>query len=100
MAMHPAPALTVAEADKAVLRWAEGAPIEGLAAELGVAVMTVRLWRRRYDEAGLGGLADAPRPGHPPTYTRADRDRVIALTLEPPPEGTTHWSARRMAERV
>jgi transposase len=121
MAMHPAPALTVAEADKAVLRAlaraptseqraalrarivlrsAEGAPIERLAAELGVAVMTVKLWRRRYGEAGLGGLADAPRPGHPPTYTRADRDRVIALTLQPPPEGTTHWSARRMAERV
>jgi transposase len=121
MAMHPAPALTVAEADKVVLRAlaraptseqraalrarivlrsAEGAPIERLAAELGVAVMTVKLWRRRYGEAGLAGLADAPRPGHPPTYTRADRDRLIALTLGPPPDGTTHWSARRMAQHT
>ena len=121
MVMQPAPALSVPEADRTVLRAlvraptseqrtamrarivlrsAEGIAIERLAAELGVAVMTVKLWRRRYAQGGLAGLVDAPRPGHPATYTRADRDRVVALTLEPPPAGTTHWSARRMAQRV
>jgi transposase len=83
-----------------VLRSAEGGPIDGIAAELGVAIMTVKLWRRRYAAAGLAGLADAPRPGHPPTYTREDRDRLVALTMGPPPEGTTHWSVRRMAKRT
>jgi len=83
-----------------VLRSADGAPIEHIAQEVGVALMTVRLWRRRYTEAGLDGLSDAPRPGHPPTYTRADRDRLVALTMGPPPEGTTHWSVRAMAKRT
>lgn len=83
-----------------VLRSADGAAIDHVAAEVGVAVMTVKLWRRRYAEAGLAGLVDAPRPGHPPTYTRADRDRLVALTMGPPPEGTTHWSVRRMAART
>jgi transposase len=83
-----------------VLRSAEGGPIDGIAAELGVAVMTVKLWRRRYAEAGVAGLTDAPRPGHPPTYTREDRDRLVALTMGPPPDGTTHWSVRRMAQRT
>jgi transposase len=83
-----------------VLRSADGVAIERIAAELGVAIMTVKLWRRRYAESGLEGLAEAPRPGRPPTYSRDDRDRVIALTLEPPPDGTTHWSARRIARRV
>ena len=41
-----------------------------------------------------------PRPGREPTYDRAARDRVIALTLEPPPVGTTHWSTRAMAART
>ena len=121
MVMHPAPALSVSPVDEAVLhalvraptseqravtrarivlRSADGVAIERLADELGVAVMTVKLWRRRYAEQGLAGLAEAPRPGRPATYTREDRDRVIALTLGPPPEGTTHWSARRVAERV
>jgi transposase len=83
-----------------VLRSAEGVAIERIATELGVAIMTVKLWRRRYAEAGLAGLAEAPRPGRPATYSREDRDRVIVLTLEPPPDGTTHWSARRVARRV
>ena len=83
-----------------VLRSAEGVPIGRVAVELGVAIMTVKLWRRRYAQAGLAGLADAPRPGHLPTYTREDRDHLVALTLGPPPEGTTHWSVRRMAGRT
>jgi transposase len=83
-----------------VLRSADGIAIERVAAELGVAVMTVKLWRGRYGQAGLAGLAEAPRPGRPATYSRAERDRVIALTLEPPADGTTHWSARRIAQRV
>ena len=83
-----------------VLRSAEGAAIDHVARELGVAVMTVKLWRRRYAEAGLAGLADAPRPGHPPTYGREERDRVMALTLGPPPEGLSHWSVREVAKRT
>jgi transposase len=121
MAHPPAPALVVPDADRhvlqaivrartseqravmrarIVLRSAEGGPIQAIAAELGIAIMTVKLWRRRYAAAGLDGLADAPRPGHPPTYTRQDRDRVQALTMGPPPEGTTHWSVRELAART
>jgi transposase len=82
-----------------VLRSAEGGSIEAIATELGVAIMTVKLWRRRYADAGLDGLADAPRPGHPPTWTREDRDRVQALAMGPPPEGHSHWSVREVAKR-
>lgn len=121
MANHPAPPLMVSDMDRAalraivrastseqravtrariVLRAADGIANDRIAAELGVALMTVKLWRRRYAAAGLAGLVDEDRPGRPPTYTRAERDRVIALTLERPPDGTTHWSAKRLGERV
>jgi transposase len=121
MANHPAPPLSVDESDleilralvrartteqrmvqraRIVLRAAEGRPNRQIADEVGVAPMTVLLWRERYARAGLAGLADEPRPGRPPTYSREDRDRVIALTLEPPTDGTTHWSARRLGERL
>jgi len=120
-ANHPAPPLSVNESDleilralvrartmeqrlaqraRIVLRAAEGRPNRRIAAELGVAPMTVLLWRARYERAGLAGLADEARPGRPPTYGRDVRDRVIALTLEPPSDGTTHWSARRLANRL
>ena len=121
MAHPPAPPLVVPDSDRwslqaivrassseqravmrarVVLRSADGAPIARIADEVGVALMTVRLWRRRYAEWGIAGLADAPRPGHPPTYSREDRDRLVALTMGPPPAGTTHWSVRRMAART
>jgi len=91
MSNHPAPALAVSDSDRealtalvragtseqravmrarVVLRAAEGVANTHIGAELGVAPMTVQLWRRRYAEAGLAGLVDAPRPGHPPTYGR------------------------------
>src|SRR5689334_12000845 len=35
----------------------------GVAAELGLSVETVRKWRSRFTQAGVAGLADAPRPG-------------------------------------
>ena len=121
MANHPAPPLSVHESDLEILRAlvrartteqrlaqrarivlcaAEGKPNRRIAAEVGVAPMTVLLWRERYQRAGLAGLADEARSGRPPTYGRNERDRVIALTLEPPSDGTTHWSARRLADRV
>ena len=83
-----------------MLRAAAGVANERIAAELGVDKMTILLWRRRFERARLAGLRDAPRPGRAPIYPREARDRVIALTLEPPPDGTTHWSARRMAART
>ena len=121
MANHPAPPLSVSESDLEILRAlvrartteqrlvqrarivlhaAQGTPNRTIAAEVRVAPMTVLLWRTKYARDGLAGLADEPRPGRPPTYSREDRDRVIALTLEPPSDGTTHWSARRLGERL
>ena len=90
----------LAQRARIVLRAAEGTPNRTIAAELGVSPMTVLLWRTKYERDGLAGLADEARPGRPPTYGREERDRVIALTLEPPSDGTTHWSARRLASRV
>jgi transposase len=121
MSNHPAPALVLNEVDRAVLNAvvraptseqravirarvvlasADGTAISRIAEDLGVTVNTVKLWRRRYERAGLAGLVEARRPGRPPTYSRADRDEVIAFTLEPPPEGVTHWSVRRLAKRL
>ncbi|HVB45169.1 MAG TPA: IS630 family transposase [Streptosporangiaceae bacterium] len=51
----------------------------GVAAELGLAADTVRKWRAQFAEAGLDGLADAPRPGRPKAglvLTGAERDQL------------------------
>ena len=72
------------------------------AAEIGRRVEksqpTVRLWRRRYLEAGVDGLLhDAPRPGRKPSLTAATIKRVVDMTLHERPPHATHWSLRTMA---
>ena len=121
MPNHPAPPLVVDESEmtalsalaragrteqrlatraRIVLRAAAGQPNNRIAAELGVAPMTVLLWRRRFARERLAGLRDALRPGREPVYARADRDRVIARTLSEPPAGLSHWSSRRLAREM
>jgi transposase len=90
----------VAQRARIVLGAADGVANKRIAAKLGVTLMTVLLWRRRFKTDRLAGLDDAPRSGHPLVYGRGERDRIIALTLEPTTDGTTHWSARRMAARI
>jgi hypothetical protein len=73
-----------------VLRAAEGATNTQIAAEAGVSLPTVGLWRRSFSERRLDGLADAPRSGRPRTIDDDEVQRVLAMTLETPPDGSTH----------
>src|SRR5881398_708826 len=52
-----------------------------VARRLQVTRPTVYTWARRFDERGLPGLRDQPRPGRPPTYTADQRAEVIAAAL-------------------
>ncbi|MCA1701348.1 MAG: IS630 family transposase [Actinobacteria bacterium] len=81
-----------------VLRAAEGATNRQIAEETGASLPTVGLWRRSFAERGQAGLADRPRSGRPRTVDDDEVQRVLAKTLEPPPDGTTHWSVRRLAQ--
>jgi transposase len=80
-----------------VLRAAEGVTNTQIASEVGVSLPTVGLWRRSFCERRLDGLKDAPRSGRPRQIDDDQVQRVLSKTLEPPPDGTTHWSVRRLA---
>jgi transposase len=80
-----------------VLRAAEGASNTQIASEVGVSLPTVGLWRRSFFERRIDGLLDAPRSGRPRRIDEDEVQRVLAMTLETPPDGSTHWSVRRLA---
>jgi transposase len=80
-----------------VLGAAAGATNTEIAAATGVSLPTVGLWRGRFCERRLDGLADAPRSGRPRQIDDDEVQRVLAKTLERPPDGSTHWSVRRLA---
>ena len=77
------------------------------ARRLRVTVQTVRCWRRRWDSAPdlalVDRLADAPRPGTPPTFTPEQICAILALACEPPDASgvpITHWSQSALAREA
>ena len=94
----------VSERARIVLLSADGLTGPQIAERVGCSEPTVVKWRAQYAAAGLGGLADAPRPGGPRTVlTDAVIAEILSATVTPPPGalaelGVTHWSARRLAD--
>ena len=89
------------ERARIVLGSAAGSSGRALAREIGVSLPTVQRWLDRYDEDGLAGLEDRPRPGRPRSSVTPEIEaEIVRRTLrEKPPRGT-HWSTRLMAECV
>lgn len=75
----------------------EGASYRDITEQLGAPASTISRWKRRYLDEGLLGLATI-HPGQPPQkLTPQLRARVLAKTQQAPPDGSTHWSLRKMA---
>ena len=83
-----------------VLRAAAGATNHEIAAEVDASLPTVGMWRTRFAREGVAGLADRGRSGRPRVIDEATVQRVVAKTLEPPPEGVSHWSVRLLAREL
>lgn len=85
---------------RAVLLMAEDLPGTLIAERTGYTPVQISRLRARYATEGVLGLGERPRSGRPPEITDAQRARVLALTLKPPPPGLSHWSTRELAERA
>jgi len=80
-----------------VLLLDEGSSYRDIEEKLGAPASTVSRWKRRYRQDGVLGLATI-HPGQPPQkLTPQLRARVLERTRQAPPDGSTHWSLRKMA---
>src|ERR1700721_2227066 len=77
---------------RVILLCADGLSNTETAAQLHLTIQTVGKWRQRFIEKRLDGLLDEPRPGTPKKLSEAQVDRVLVMTMEPPPSKTAHWS--------
>ena len=85
---------------KLILGLADDLSYAEAASRAGVSVSTAGKWKRRFLDAGLDGLLDAPRRGRPAIYGQEDRARVIQKACEKPEGGYTSWSQRRIADEL
>ena len=88
------------ERARIILACLEGMEIKQVALKLGVSVLTVGKWRKRFALWGLRGLRDQLRPGKPVTYGAEFRNRVLALLEQPPPPGMSHWDGTEVAKKL
>jgi len=81
-----------------ILALARGRTNREVAEELSIRPATVSKWRTRFATKGIGGLADAPRSGKPPTYTEEAERRVLSQLDEDPPPGYARWNGPLLAQ--
>jgi transposase len=68
-----------------IIAWAsQGQRTAAISRALQISEKMVRLWIRRFNAAGVDGLADAPRPGRPATYTPEQVGEVLVTALTNP----------------
>jgi transposase len=81
-----------------ILMLAHGDSFTGIAAVLGCYPGYINRWRQRFETERLAGL-QAKYRGQPATVrTPAMEARILAKTRQRPPDGSTHWSTRKLAK--
>jgi len=88
----------LAQRARLILLLADGmAPVDVMKT-LDVTRPTVFKWRKRFEQDGVDGLLDQPRPGQPRKLTEKKCKEVLRLTVDYIPREATHWSTRLMAK--
>lgn len=77
-----------------------GKTIQAISETLGVARLTVRNWRHRYQQEGLAMLKDKPRSGRPIEIDGGQRAKVTALACSEAPTGHERWTLRLLADKA
>jgi transposase len=83
-----------------IVRLADGASFTAIAAAVGCFPDYINRWKQRFERERLAGLRAKYR-GQPPTRrTAALEARILAKTRQPPPDGSTQWSTRKLAKVI
>ncbi len=82
---------------KLILSLAEGMTYEQIVATLRTTKPTIARWKARFQEAGIDGLEPRHKGSQPRAATPAVQARVARRVQHKPPDGSTHWSCRKLA---
>jgi transposase len=80
-----------------ILALADGLTWDQIMAQLNTTGPTISRWKQRFEKDRLSGLEARHKGSKPRVATPALQARVARKTTQPPSDGSTHWSCRKMA---
>jgi len=83
-----------------ILMLADGASFTAIAAAVGCFPDYINRWKQRFESERLPGLRAKYRGQKPTLRTAALEARILAKTRHSPPDGSTHWSTRKLAKVI
>lgn len=85
---------------RVLLLLAEGRTWDVICEHVGCSRGFVATWRQRFADARLAGLYSRHRGQLPRPSTPKTEARILEATRRLPPDGTTHWSTRKLADKL
>lgn len=85
---------------RVILLLASGRSYSEIGQELRCSPAYISKWKKRFQESRIAGLDSRHQGRRPWVVTPKLEARVIALTKESPPDGSTHWSSRKLAAKL
>jgi transposase len=82
---------------KLILALSAGVSYSRIEAELKTSRPTIARWKARFEEGRMAGLEGHHKGSRPRAAMPAMQARVLKKTQQKPPDGSTHWSCRKMA---
>jgi transposase len=82
---------------RVILMLAEGASYAAITAAVDCYPAYVVRWKQRFEASRLAGLEARYRGQPARVRTPAMEARILAKTQQAPPDGSTHWSTRKLA---
>lgn len=82
---------------RVILRLADGASFLEIQRGLGESSRTILKWKARFLADRVAGLHGRYPGARPTVLTPALEARILSWTRKPPVDGSTHWSARKLA---
>jgi transposase len=83
-----------------ILLLADGLSYREIEQKLGASAPTVSKWKSRFEQSGMAGLQGQHKGSQPRTVTSAVQARILRRAQQKPSDGSTHWSCRKLAEKL
>src|SRR6476469_2491527 len=84
-----------------ILMLADGLPYRTIQERLDTTAPTISRWRDRFVKQRVAGLLEIRHAGQKPSVmTAALQAKVLEASQRKPNDGSTHWSCRKMAQRL